>query len=705
MKYEARSRKYGRGLIELLLFTLLLASYFLLPNISYAATLSRPANNLGLVGYWSFNEGSGTQAGDFSGNGNNGTLTNGPTWVNGRFGKALLFDGSTQHINWSSPLVTAAPFTVCAWFKADQLATTKGDEMQIWTSSDTVGGGSLKWFSMRIDDAVGNEDKVQVVTRQDGTIASFYTTSAITAQKWHHACYVEIASNSREVYLDAGNKGTDSTSVTPTGVDTTNVGILQTDQVPTYFDPFDGIIDEVRIYNRVLTATEIAALYQSGSAKFASSKTLTTGTTLADGLVGHWTFDGYDMLQNVSDVSGQGNNGNLQGQTSTTTVVGKLGQALSFDGVDDYVSTADIPFGGTNPISICAWINPSDVTHTHTPVVQSGEIFVRVTNPGKVEFALNSFTTNDRATSPSGTVSAGEWSHLCGTYATGGDITMYADGVSVANVTPTGSYEDKAADFYISPDDSQRFVGLIDDVRIYNRTLTASEVKQLYKLGAAEVAASSQTLTRGSRLSDGLVGHWTFDGYDMLQNVADVSGQGNNGSLQGQTSTSTVIGKLGQALSFGNGSSIDITSAITISAWIKTSGAAVTIARIVDKFTGAGVNGYMLSVGNNTGGVEDFLYFDVGGTSGFDVSGTSDIDDGEWHHVVGVNDLTNVFVYVDGVQENSDTGGAPQSDSNPLIGKNNQDATHNFVGIIDDVRIYNRALSASEIKQLYLMGK
>src|SRR3989344_1467692 len=57
---------------------------------------------------------------------------------------------------------------------------------------------------------------------------------------------------------------------------------------------------------------------------------------LTAGLVGHWTFDGNKMLTNVADSSGQGNNGSLVGQAATTTVPGKVGQALQFDGTDDY---------------------------------------------------------------------------------------------------------------------------------------------------------------------------------------------------------------------------------------------------------------------------------------------------------------------------------------------------------------------------------
>jgi len=62
---------------------------------------STPPNNLGLVGYWKFDDGTGMQATDFSGNGNRGTLSGStlPTWTSGKKGEALSFDGSTSYVD------------------------------------------------------------------------------------------------------------------------------------------------------------------------------------------------------------------------------------------------------------------------------------------------------------------------------------------------------------------------------------------------------------------------------------------------------------------------------------------------------------------------------------------------------------------------------------------------------------------------------
>jgi Concanavalin A-like lectin/glucanases superfamily len=106
---------------------------------------------------------------------------------------------------------------------------------------------------------------------------------------------------------------------------------------------WDGRLDDVRVYNRALSATDVANLYAGGSIgatrENASSANLTMGTTLgpANGLVGHWTFDGADVTDKVYDRSGQGNNGYWNGSaTSSAKTIGKLGQALNFNGTTNF---------------------------------------------------------------------------------------------------------------------------------------------------------------------------------------------------------------------------------------------------------------------------------------------------------------------------------------------------------------------------------
>ncbi|MFA6050578.1 MAG: hypothetical protein WC761_05270, partial [Candidatus Paceibacterota bacterium] len=108
-----------------LLKIIITLAIFALASSASAATLSKPSNNLGLVGYWSFEDATstasvGTKVTDFSGRGNTGTLTNGPTWTDGKKGKALSFDGSNDEVTTATNYGNTASLntlTVSVWFK------------------------------------------------------------------------------------------------------------------------------------------------------------------------------------------------------------------------------------------------------------------------------------------------------------------------------------------------------------------------------------------------------------------------------------------------------------------------------------------------------------------------------------------------------------------------------------------------------------
>jgi len=207
------------------------------------------------------------------------------------------------------------------------------------------------------------------------------------------------------------------------------------------------------------------------------------------------------------------------------------------------------------------------------------------------------------------------------------------------------------------------------------------------------------------------VGHWTFDGKDMTSNVADISGNGNNGFLAGQTSTTTVIGKIGQALEFdGSNDYVNVPhsaelspSVVTMAAWIKIPESTGDHETIVSKFDAVSAfDGYMLSIGN--GGSQGLVA--VWDGDGWNV-GVGSVDDGDWHHVVGIVDTASVSYYIDGSFDASDVTTPTLSQSAELHVGNRTDNgfSGEFDGLIDDVRVYNRVLSAEEVSRLYDLGR
>ena len=259
-------------------------------------------------------------------------------------------------------------------------------------------------------------------------------------------------------------------------------------------------MDDVRIYNRALDASEVAALYTFGKVRMNSRPH--AGAAFTNGLVGHWTLDGADTINNIVDQSGQGNTGLLShGGSGTTTSPGVLGQALKFDGVDDYVKIADQTIFDTAPITVAAWFK-SNVANSSVdlPIVSKGRAAVcgfdgwslyRDDATETFRFCVNGTTGNNTIASTAAFVDT-KWHHVLGVY-DGNTISIYVDG-SLAN-TPS-SYSDtmvntaRSVCLGLAAGNDNNCLspvtftnGFLDDVRIYNRALSAQEVRQLYNMG------------------------------------------------------------------------------------------------------------------------------------------------------------------------------------------------------------------------------
>lgn len=219
---------------------------------------------------------------------------------------------------------------------------------------------------------------------------------------------------------------------------------------------------------------------------------------------------------------------------------------------------------------------------------------------------------------------------------------------------------------------------------------------------------------------NGLVGWWPMDSSFATDKIYDRSGRGNHGGFfNSATSSALVTGKIGQALSFdgstnyvkvNDSSNLRATAAVTVSAWIYPTNSSVR-GDIINKW--GNQDAYLLRYGASdcsSGSSDQKLCFaiDEDGSEGAitQASSAATIPINTWTHVAGVFNGTSIKVYINGV-ENGSTSFASKSifaGTSPLsIGAVNTDSSPTlfFPGRIDDVRVYNRALSASEVAQLY----
>jgi len=194
-----------------------------------------------------------------------------------------------------------------------------------------------------------------------------------------------------------------------------------------------------------------------------------------------------------------------------------------------------------------------------------------------------------------------------------------------------------------------------------------------------------------------LVGHWKLDG-DAL----DSSGYGNDGVVMGdpQWVEGIVDGAIeldgdGDFVDCGNSPVLAITGDITVACWIKVNQFTTSWQAIVT----TGDSSWRV---HRSGGTNNIAFGSNGLTPGGDLTGSTDVSTGAWFHVAAVYNGAQKLLYIDGALDASadTTGNINASTYNVNIGENNEQTGRFFDGLIDDVRIYNQALSAAEISEI-----
>jgi hypothetical protein len=200
----------------------------------------------------------------------------------------------------------------------------------------------------------------------------------------------------------------------------------------------------------------------------------------------------------------------------------------------------------------------------------------------------------------------------------------------------------------------------------------------------------------------GLLGWWKLDEKEGAT-AADSSGNGNDGTLVGNPQWRPQGGKIGGAIELSgkgdyvkidNESAFDITNQITIAAW-------VNITSIPQEWTGIVTKGdtaWRMS----TDFANSIFHFGLGTNNNDYMSGKTTVSSGQWHHVASVYDGQKMSIYVDGKLDASQPRSGPIATNNfPVcIGENIENNKRFFNGLIDDVRVYNYAISENEIAAL-----
>jgi hypothetical protein len=232
----------------------------------------------------------------------------------------------------------------------------------------------------------------------------------------------------------------------------------------------------------------------------------------------------------------------------------------------------------------------------------------------------------------------------------------------------------------------------------------ADQTKYHWRVDTIQADGSIVKGATWSFTTSGLLAWWKLDESEG-QDVEDSSPYGNAGTLVGNAKWQPGAGRNGGALELDgksgyirirNETAFDITDEITVAAWVKVRAFNRTWQTVVAK----GDHTWRLA----RDGDKDTLQFAAGQYSeGRLVLGSVDINDGQWHHVVGVGDADAVALYVDGVLDSiKRVPGEILTDDEPVcIGENSMFTGRVWDGWIDEVCVFTYALSADEIKALY----
>ncbi len=442
------------------------------------------------------------------------------------------------------------------------------------------------------------------------------------------------------------------------------------------------------------------------------------------GLVSWWRGEG-----NANDARNN-NNGTLQNGTAFSA--GKVGQSFNFDGVNDFVQIPDSPsLSMTNEITIETWINPDSITGQNRGIVSKYDFPIQasyllfLTSSGNPVFAV--YQSNGaggfliRSVRSANTIPVGTFTHLAATFNTSGQVMkIYVNGVETSTSldnpdTITSIYDSNVPvriGSYIESGSPLVFDGLIDEPSIYNRALSASEIQSAFTAGS-----DGKCLPQCVQAPSNLVSWWRAEG-----NASDFRGI-NNGTLQNGATFS--MGKVGQAFSFdGVNDWVQIsdspsftfnTDEISVESWIKltadTSNANQTILAQYTNFEPNPQYSFYFGVLSSGRKGRFNVYQNSSGSVFQGVLTDAPLPLNTLIHVAATFKLTTqeMKFYVNGVEVPASPFPGSQaitsiydSTSAVRIGAVTSPIfTFPLAGLIDEVSIYNRSLSASEIQSIY----
>ncbi len=618
----------------------------------------------------------------------NGAPSNVDFGVGGKSLYGAGFNGSNSYVD--LPLTSTFggknTFTVSLWFK-----TTTTTRSRIFTDYAQT--------SRNCDIILDSDGTIEVTTDYNQSSNLIYnSTTTYNDNNWHHiSVSLNQSASQRTIYIDGSlvNTGTLSSNSWSGYGQKVTAGAFYSSSSG-YSQYFDGKIDQLRVFNKVLSSSEVSKLYGNGAGEIACEHTATTTdvnypvTNLA-----------YYKLDNSSKDSGKSR--------------GKFNQGATFIGNSAGIVNTTLQLSSTAH-SVSLWMKPQDLTATKWQIM-----FFSAFN-GYPSFTLGKRpdkTTafhyrNESSQEVYFTLSSADtWYHVVVTRNNSGS-TVYVNGSSVATDSNSmGTYSSSAyqkASIGSNPlYPAEYFDGTLDQIRVYNVALTATDVANLY---------NNETTTTAGTLSFP-TGKTAIATYKLDGDGVDISGNysGNEGTniVYGYDGTETNVeyrfGKYGQAAVFNGSSSrinlpvgLGTTGARSNSLWIK-----------VDTFPSSGIDAFFY-LGTQSAN-ENYETISVTSTSKVKfqqrvgsatdmtaIESSETIIAGNWYHIATTHDGTTAKLYINGdLSKGGSVSFSSYVNNSSLTGNLGafRTLTPSFDGSIDQYRRFHTALSAANVTSLY----
>jgi predicted esterase len=389
-------------------------------------------------------------------------------------------------------------------------------------------------------------------------------------------------------------------------------------------------------------------------------------------LIGHWTLN-----KNATDYSGNNYHGTIINGAGYSTDCNEGSYALELNGINQYVdldSPDKLP-SGTSPRSLSLWAKTNNISYGYRFAASFG----KPSNSNAMFIGQYGPDLNGGGFSNDVVVKnfwkVGIWHHIVLTY-DGTTAKMYADGIEVASQSKNWDLIAEKAFIGMQVNGKEFWNGEIDDVRIYNKSLTTPEIQGIYE-------------------SSNFIGHWTLD-----QNTNDCSGNNYHGTIINGAGYSTDCNEGSYALKLnGINQYVDLdspdklpsgTSPRSLSLWAKTNNISY---------------GYRFAASFGKPSNSNAMFI---GQYGPDLNGGGYANDvvvknfwkvGIWRHIVLTYDGTTAKMYADGIEVASQSKKWNLIAEKAFIGMQ-VNGKEFWNGEIDDVRIYNKALNIGEIQEL-----